>query len=353
MLNKKNWTIAALAAASWVPLSASAGISEVDLYYVDAEVEATPGADLSGDGLGVKGRLALGDEGGFMAFEYQDGEVDPGASDFGFLRVGFGGAVPMSSAIDFVIGLDIIRAEFGTDSERGLVLHGGVEADLLPRLKANASLGFVDLGRDAGEGSLATIGLRYGLTGRVNVFADYRVHDLNGGPLEELIFTETRIGVGLRFGKAAPASEPTLAPAAAAPAPVAAAKPMPVPAPAPKAPAEPMDPLDGVTTAVFDWARAWSAQDVERYLSAYAPEFAPTGGLSRTAWVKQRRQRVAAPSRISVEVIEPKAEATGANTARVRFKQVYESNTYSDSTNKVLDLKKVAGRWLITRESSR
>ena len=42
MLNKKNWTIAAFAAASWVPMAASAGISQVDLYYVDAEVEATP-----------------------------------------------------------------------------------------------------------------------------------------------------------------------------------------------------------------------------------------------------------------------------------------------------------------------
>ena len=114
-----------------------------------------------------------------------------------------------------------------------------------------------------------------------------------------------------------------------------------------------MDPLDGVTTAVFGWARAWSAQDVEGYLSAYAPEFVPSKGLSRTAWVKQRRQRVSAPERISVEVIDPKAESTGANTARVRFKQVYESNTYSDSTNKVLELKKVAGRWLIVRETSR
>ena len=353
MLNKKNWTIAAFAAASWVPMAASAGISQVDLYYVDAEVEAQPGTDLSGDGLGVKGRLALGDEGGFMAFEDQDGEVDPGASDFGFLRVGFGGAVPMSSAIDFVIGLDIIRAEFGTESERGLVLHAGVEADLLPRLTANASLGFVDLGRNAGEGSLATIGLRYGLTGRVNLFADYRVHDLNGGPLDELIFTETRFGLGLRFGKASSPSKPMPAPTAAAPAPVAAAKPMPAPVPAPVPPAQPMDPLDGVKTAVFDWARAWSAQDVERYLSAYAPEFTPSGGMSRTAWVKQRRQRVSAPSRIRVEVIEPKAESTGTNMARVRFKQVYESNTYSDSSNKVLDLKKVAGRWLIVRETSR
>ena len=108
-----------------------------------------------------------------------------------------------------------------------------------------------------------------------------------------------------------------------------------------------------MTTAVFDWARAWSAQDVERYLSAYAPEFMPSGSLSRTAWVKQRRQRVSAPSRINVEVIAPKAEATGPDTARVRFTQAYESNTYEDRGIKVLDLKKIAGRWLIIRDATR
>lgn len=354
MLNKKNWTIAAFAAASWVPMAASAGISQVDLYYVDAEVEATPGGSADGDGLGLKGRLALGDDGGFMSFEYQDAEVDPGADEFGFVRVGFGGVTEISPAFDFLMGLEVIRADLGGDTQSGFGINVGVETELLKQLTVSAALGYVNLGTEAGEGPQATIGLRYGITPRINFFADYRVHDLNGGPLQELTFTEGRVGVGLRFGRASSASSPKAVPTAATSAPKAAANPMPAPAPAPKAPIKPVvDPLDGVTTAVFDWARAWSAQDVERYLSAYAPEFTPSGGMSRTAWVKQRRQRVSAPSRIRVEVIEPKAESIGTNMARVRFKQVYESNTYSDSSNKVLDLKKVAGRWLIVRETSR
>lgn len=350
-MNKKKLTIAALAAASWVPLSASAGISQLDLYYADTEVEAKPGGGADGDGFGLKGRLALGDEGGFMSFEYQDGEVDPGSDSFGFVRVGFGGIKAISPVFDLVMGLEVVRADLGGETESGFALNVGVETELLKRLTASAHLGYVNLGVNAGEGPQSTIGLRYGITPRLNVFADYRVHDLNGGPLQELIFTETRIGLGLRFGKAGSSSKPMPAPAPSAPAPLAAAKPM--PAPVPKAPTPAMDPLDGVTTAVFDWARAWSAQDVEAYLSAYAPEFTPAKGLSRTAWVKQRRQRVSSPSRISVEVLDPKAEATGADMARVRFTQVYESNTYSDRTSKVLDLKKVAGRWLITRETAR
>lgn len=353
MLNKKNWTIAALAAASWVPLSAQAGTSQLDLYYVDAEVDAQPGGGADGDGFGLKGRFALGEDGGFLSYEYQDAEVDPGSDAFGFLRVGFGGTKQISPAFDLLMGLEVIRADLGGETESGFGIKVGVETELLHKLTATAALGYVNLGLDAGEGPESTIGLRYGITPRVSLFADYRVHDLNGGPLDELIFTETRVGFGLRFGKASKSSKPRPAPVAAAPAPVAAAKPMPAPAPAPKAPTQPVDPLDGVMTAVFDWARAWSAQDVERYLAAYAPEFTPSGGLSRSAWIKQRRQRVAAPSRISVEVIEPKAESTGMNMARVRFKQVYESNTYSDTTNKVLELKQVAGRWLIVRETSR
>lgn len=105
--------------------------------------------------------------------------------------------------------------------------------------------------------------------------------------------------------------------------------------------------------AVYDWARAWSAQDVDRYLAAYASNFKPAAGLSRAAWAKQRRQRVSAPSRIDVQVIDPVAVPTGDASARISFTQAYTSNTYSDRGTKVLEMEQQAGRWLIVREYSR
>lgn len=39
--------------------------------------------------------------------------------------------------------------------------------------------------------------------------------------------------------------------------------------------------------------------------------------------------------------------------ARIIFEQEYESDTYSDVTNKVLDLRRSGDRWLILRETTR
>lgn len=110
---------------------------------------------------------------------------------------------------------------------------------------------------------------------------------------------------------------------------------------------------DAVVNAVLNWAQAWSAQDVDAYLAAYAPDFEPGGGMSRSAWADLRRQRVAAPSSISVKVTDPEVVSTGPQTVRVNFTQEYSSATYSDRVAKVLEMRQSGSNWLITREYSR
>ena len=39
------------------------------------------------------------------------------------------------------------------------------------------------------------------------------------------------------------------------------------------------------------------------------------------------------------------------NAAEVSFKQSYESGAHQETGNKTLEMKKVKGRWLITKES--
>ena len=51
------------------------------------------------------------------------------------------------------------------------------------------------------------------------------------------------------------------------------------------------DDRQNVAAFVDSWVKTWSAKDVDKYLSAYAPEFRPSNGLSRSAWEKQRRHR--------------------------------------------------------------
>jgi tetratricopeptide (TPR) repeat protein len=106
-------------------------------------------------------------------------------------------------------------------------------------------------------------------------------------------------------------------------------------------------------SAVQAWAAAWSSQDVDAYLAMYAPEFAPEGGISRATWEAQRRDRISRSKHIAVKVIEPKTSDIEDGAVRVSFKQAYESDAYSDSVSKVLELVPVAGSWKIIREYTR
>jgi hypothetical protein len=68
-----------------------------------------------------------------------------------------------------------------------------------------------------------------------------------------------------------------------------------------------------------------------------------------------RRQRVAAPSFIEVE-IDPATmtvRETVPDEASVTFTQRYRSDRFSDTVEKTLDLVREAGAWRIRRELSR
>lgn len=105
-----------------------------------------------------------------------------------------------------------------------------------------------------------------------------------------------------------------------------------------------------VTAALNEWAAAWSALDVNRYLAAYGPDFSPEDGGTRADWEKQRRERIKKATHIKVTASNPEVSSLGADRARASFVQNYESDTYSDHVNKILEFRNVDGRWLITRE---
>lgn len=164
-----------------------------------------------------------------------------------------------------------------------------------------------------------------------------------------------------------PAEVTTISPAASAPAPVAPVTPEPavaVAASAPQAKADrpvaaatpPPDPRHelqkAIVFAVRNWANAWSAQDVDRYLSCYAAEFTPPDGLSRGDWEAQRRKRLIDPRYIKVEIADIQVHALGDGHARASFRQKYQSDTYSDEVRKTLLLKKNNGVWQIVEERS-
>lgn len=117
-------------------------------------------------------------------------------------------------------------------------------------------------------------------------------------------------------------------------------------------PAVKVDP-DNLSKVVQDWAAAWSAKDADKYLSFYAPEFAPEGGTSRAAWEAQRRSRITKPKDIRVAVSDLKVEPVGENRVQVTFQQDYVSDLLTNRSTKVLELTQVDGQWRIRREFSR
>ena len=148
--------------------------------------------------------------------------------------------------------------------------------------------------------------------------------------------------------KPAASSAPKPAQTAAAPKPAASNAPKPTQTAATSAPSANQE--TAVVTAVSNWAQAWSEQDVTAYLSHYAPNFDPPGELSRSDWEKQRRSRVTRPKLIQVEVTEPKVSFNGAESAVVRFRQHYKSDTIDSTGYKTLTMTRSNQGWLIVRE---
>lgn len=100
------------------------------------------------------------------------------------------------------------------------------------------------------------------------------------------------------------------------------------------------------------WAKAWSARDVDGYLSFYSDDFRPPSGISLARWKEQRRALIAGKGRIEVRVDEPKVEIQGTR-ATITFRQLYASDRVSDTSRKTLVLARDGSQWKIQEERSK
>ena len=105
-----------------------------------------------------------------------------------------------------------------------------------------------------------------------------------------------------------------------------------------------------IVEAVNNWAKAWSAKDLDKYFNSYADSFKPAKGESHKAWEQTRRDRIGKPASISVDIANPKVTLEGTDKAKVSFKQSYRADGKPIRTDKTLSMKKVGGVWLIDQE---
>jgi len=111
------------------------------------------------------------------------------------------------------------------------------------------------------------------------------------------------------------------------------------------------DHKEAVLVAVHNWAKAWSAKNVDNYLASYADNFKTPNGESRKAWEQSRKERIHKPEAIKVEVLNPKVKIDG-NRASVTFRQLYRSGDNAKRTVKTLIMKKTGATWLIEQEQT-
>lgn len=113
---------------------------------------------------------------------------------------------------------------------------------------------------------------------------------------------------------------------------------------------------DETRTAVLatleGWARAWSVKDADAYLAYYGQDFVPPAGQTRDAWEAQRRQRLAAPEWIRVDLKDVKVTPRSPDRVAVRLVQHYASPGYEDKTVKRFTLISRDGHWTIQSEKS-
>jgi len=135
------------------------------------------------------------------------------------------------------------------------------------------------------------------------------------------------------------------APVATVPQPVAPAKPESAPAKATNDAA-----AHDAEAAVQNWAAAWSNKDLKAYFNAYAKDFSPAGGASRSTWESERRSRIEGKSKIAVR-LEGLQVVVNGNKATAKFRQDYRANGIAISSRKTLELVKHGDSWKIVREA--
>ncbi len=169
--------------------------------------------------------------------------------------------------------------------------------------------------------------------------------------IRDLMSTASRPGKATKpIGNARPVETVKIA---EAPKPVAApvaAKPANSVAPTEPVPSNSTDDANAeIADAVKLWAAAWSRKDMKAYLAAYASDFNTPGGESRSAWSAGRKKRIDKPGSINVSYENLRITVKG-DTATASFRQHYKSANFKTSGNKVLQMGKRDGKWLILQE---
>ena len=115
---------------------------------------------------------------------------------------------------------------------------------------------------------------------------------------------------------------------------------------------KPVKKPEAIETVLQAWSAAWSAQAVDMYLSFYHKQYRPNNGMSRNSWQQSRRYRLKKPNWIKISLSDFKVAKKSEKQAVVNFKQLYQSNSFRDVSDKQMVLIYTDNGWQIFREKS-
>ncbi len=118
----------------------------------------------------------------------------------------------------------------------------------------------------------------------------------------------------------------------------------------PEAPPSPMiEQSKAVMAAVAGWSDAWMNKNLELYFSYYVNDFAGQFADAK-AWRQSRKSKILNAQQLKIELSDIQFVNRNDDTVEVSFIQNYQSGSYKDSGRKLLYMKKIKGRWLVTQE---
>lgn len=111
------------------------------------------------------------------------------------------------------------------------------------------------------------------------------------------------------------------------------------------------DPIEQQIQAfVNGWAASWSSKNLEAYFAAYSDKFLPENQKKLSDWALERKQKILAKSKISVQVSELTIMSADQHGLTVSFTQTYDADTIHIVSPKVLILSHQDDAWKIIRE---
>ena len=106
----------------------------------------------------------------------------------------------------------------------------------------------------------------------------------------------------------------------------------------------------GLISFLESWIQGWSSLNTDAYFSHYSRDFAPTN-KSLSDWIEHKINVIGRAKFINISLEDVAVEQTSNESVKVSFQQFYESDTYTGSSYKELELILFEGEWYILTET--